>query len=69
MRQAAKFSTPKRGILLRLPALRKDREHLEFVDPLPDDLSKPLASIEDRSMSRTEAGDEVFAVLAQGRKP
>jgi 23S rRNA pseudouridine1911/1915/1917 synthase len=44
-------------------------EHLVFVDPLPDDLAAPLASIEDRSMSRTEAGDEVFTVLLEGRRP
>jgi 23S rRNA pseudouridine1911/1915/1917 synthase len=44
-------------------------EHLEFLDPLPADLAKPLESIVDRSMSRTDAGDEVFAALAQGRRP
>jgi 23S rRNA pseudouridine1911/1915/1917 synthase len=44
-------------------------EHLEFVDPPPEDLAVALKSVEDRSMSRTEAGDEVFALLAEGRRP
>ncbi len=42
---------------------------LEFVDPLPDDLAERLASIEDLSMGRTKAGDEVVALLAAGREP
>jgi len=38
-------------------------EHLAFVDPLPDDLARVLREIEPDSMGRTEAGDEVFALL------
>jgi 23S rRNA pseudouridine1911/1915/1917 synthase len=44
-------------------------EVLEFVDPLSDDLACILAGIEDLSMSRTTAGDEVAALLAGGRRP
>jgi 23S rRNA pseudouridine1911/1915/1917 synthase len=44
-------------------------EALEFVDPLSDDLACILAGIEDLSMSRTTAGDEVAALLAGGRRP
>ena len=42
---------------------------LEFVDPLPDDLAEPLAAIADLSMGRTKAGEEIAALLADGRKP
>jgi 23S rRNA pseudouridine1911/1915/1917 synthase len=38
-------------------------EHLSFVDPLPADLVSVLREIEPDSMGRTEAGDEVFAML------
>lgn len=34
-------------------------EQLEFVDPLPEDVQRVLASIDDLSLGRTEAGDEV----------
>lgn len=40
-------------------------EELSFVDPLPTDLAKALASIESYSASRTEAGDEVASLLAE----
>ena len=42
---------------------------MEFVDPLPDELRERLAVIEDLSLGRTEAGDEVAARLASGRRP
>lgn len=38
-------------------------ERLAFFDPLPADLAKVLREIEPDSMGRTEAGDEVFALL------
>lgn len=44
-------------------------ESLEFTDPLPDDLARVLAGIEEYSMNRTSAGDEVFGLLADGRRP
>jgi 23S rRNA pseudouridine1911/1915/1917 synthase len=44
-------------------------EALEFVDPLPEDLARILAGIDDLSMSRTAAGDEVAALLAGGNRP
>lgn len=40
-------------------------QHLVFVDPLPEDLASLLREIEPDSMNRTEAGDEVFEVLAR----
>lgn len=39
-------------------------EELSFCDGLPADLSAALESIASRSEGRTEAGDEVFALLA-----
>ncbi len=39
-------------------------ETLTFVDPLPDDLAAIVAQIEPDSMSRTQAGEEVFELLA-----
>ena len=44
-------------------------ETLSFVDPLPEDLAVRLASIADLSVGRTEAGDEVAALLAAGPRP
>ena len=44
-------------------------ESLEFVDPLPADLDSVLRGIEDLSMNRTKAGDEVAALLASGGRP
>ena len=38
-------------------------DQLQFVDPLPDDLAKLLASIESYSTGRTPAGDEVLPLL------
>jgi len=38
-------------------------EELEFVDPLPEDLAVRLASLDDLSLGRTEAGTEVFERL------
>lgn len=58
-----------------LHAYRLTLEHpitgaeLKFLDPLPEDLARPLAGLESYSMGRTEAGDEVFALLAAGRTP
>jgi 23S rRNA pseudouridine1911/1915/1917 synthase len=40
-------------------------EELRFIDPLPEDLAKALAGIESYSASRTEAGEEVAALLAE----
>jgi 23S rRNA pseudouridine1911/1915/1917 synthase len=54
-----------------LHAYRLELEHpstgetLALVDPLPSDLSRVLDEIEPDSMGRTEAGDEVFTVLAE----
>ena len=42
-------------------------EHLSFVDGLPADLARVLAEIQPDSMSRTEAGDEVFGMIAAAR--
>lgn len=42
---------------------------LRFVDPLPPELSAPLARIQSYSAGRTEAGNEVIATLAKGRQP
>ena len=44
-------------------------EELRFLDPLPTDLATKLAGIESYSAGRTEAGDEVLGMLAQGRRP
>jgi len=38
-------------------------EELEFVDPLPEDVAVRLASLDDLSLGRTEAGTEVFERL------
>ncbi len=43
-------------------------EELAFVDPPPEDLSAILDSIEPDSMGRTEAGDEVFELLASAKR-
>jgi 23S rRNA pseudouridine1911/1915/1917 synthase len=40
-------------------------ERLSFTDALPDDLARVLREIEPDSMNRTEAGEEVMAVLAR----
>jgi len=40
-------------------------ERLSFTDSLPDDLARVLREIEPDSMNRTEAGEEVMAVLAR----
>jgi 23S rRNA pseudouridine1911/1915/1917 synthase len=42
---------------------------LSFIDPLPEDLASRLAQIADLSVGRTQAGDEVAALLAQGPRP
>jgi 23S rRNA pseudouridine1911/1915/1917 synthase len=44
-------------------------EPLRFLDPPPEDLATRLAAIEDLSTGRTSAGDEVMALLANGRQP
>ena len=41
------------------------KEVLSFVDPLPADLGSRLLELDDRSMGRTHAGDEVFERLAE----
>ncbi len=38
-------------------------EHLSFVDALPPDLASALASIEERSMGRTEEGERIMRSL------
>jgi 23S rRNA pseudouridine1911/1915/1917 synthase len=43
-------------------------EELRFLDPLPEDLATKLAGIESYSAGRTEAGDEVLGMLAEGRQ-
>lgn len=40
-------------------------EPLSFVDPVPEDLASVLATIETYSAGRTEAGDEVYRLLAE----
>lgn len=45
------------------------KQPIELVDPLPDDLAKRLREIDDRSMGRTDAGDEVFARLDSAERP
>lgn len=42
-------------------------EELEFVDPLPDDLSAVLYKLEPRSEGRTMAGKEVYDLLTHTR--
>ena len=44
-------------------------EQLEFADNLPTDLREVLNKISDRSMGRTDAGDEVAAMLSQAPFP
>jgi 23S rRNA pseudouridine1911/1915/1917 synthase len=44
-------------------------EELRFLDPLPEDLASRLIRIDSYSAGRTEAGDEVLGMLAQGRRP
>lgn len=44
-------------------------DELFFLDPLPEDLASRLGGIADLSTGRTASGDEVFALLAGGRKP
>jgi 23S rRNA pseudouridine1911/1915/1917 synthase len=39
-------------------------EEIAILDPLPEDLATRLESLEEFSMGRTSAGDEVFAELA-----
>ncbi len=41
-------------------------KHLSFIDPLPEDLASRLAGIDDLSVGRTPAGDEVAALVARG---
>jgi 23S rRNA pseudouridine1911/1915/1917 synthase len=58
-----------------LHAYRLELEHpvtgepMRFIDPLPEDLASRLARIESYSAGRTEAGNEVMEILAQGRQP
>ena len=42
-------------------------EELEFIDPLPDDLSAALYRLTPRSEGRTAAGDELFELLSRAR--
>lgn len=42
-------------------------QHLDFADPLPDDLAEALASIASYSAGRTPFGEEVFARLEAER--
>ena len=44
-------------------------EPLAFADNLPRDLRAALESLADRSRGRTEAGDEVAALLADAPVP
>lgn len=44
-------------------------EELSFADGLPADLQAALDGLADRSMGRTEAGEEVFALLADAPHP
>ncbi len=39
-------------------------EHLAFIDPLPDDLARPLAALAPSSMGRTVAGVRILEELA-----
>lgn len=43
-------------------------DQLEFVDPLPDDVRHKLSSIDDLSLGRTEAGDEVALRLSTAER-
>lgn len=45
------------------------QEHLEFADNLPADLQEALDSLAGRSRGRTEAGEQVFALLAESPVP
>ncbi|MDI6900279.1 MAG: RluA family pseudouridine synthase [Anaerosomatales bacterium] len=38
-------------------------EHIELLDPLPDELAGPLRDLEESSMGRTGAGDEVVPIV------
>ncbi|GAB4283492.1 MAG: RluA family pseudouridine synthase [Coriobacteriia bacterium] len=38
-------------------------ERIELLDPLPDELARPLRDLEESSMGRTEAGDEVVPIV------
>jgi 23S rRNA pseudouridine1911/1915/1917 synthase len=44
-------------------------EPMAFVDAPPDDLASRLKQLESYSEGRTEAGDEVLGMLAEGRTP
>jgi 23S rRNA pseudouridine1911/1915/1917 synthase len=44
-------------------------EVLRFLDPPPEDLASRLTQIESYSAGRTQAGNEVLDMLAQGRRP
>ena len=44
-------------------------EQLVFLDPPPEDLASRLKQIEEYSSGRTDAGEEVLGMLAEGRKP
>ncbi|MEA5019669.1 MAG: RluA family pseudouridine synthase [Gordonibacter sp.] len=44
-------------------------EELSFADNLPADLRRALDGLADRSLGRTEAGNEVFALLEQAPVP
>ncbi|HET6351879.1 MAG TPA: RluA family pseudouridine synthase [Coriobacteriia bacterium] len=58
-----------------LHAYRLELEHpitgkeLRFLDPPPEDLASRLEQISSLSMGRTAAGEEVFGLLAQGKRP
>lgn len=41
-------------------------EHLVFIDPLPDDLAGVLATLHERSFSRTQRGEELASILSGG---
>ncbi len=44
------------------------REHLEFNDPLPEDLNQALTSIQDNSMGRTAAGGVLSDLLLSANR-
>jgi 23S rRNA pseudouridine1911/1915/1917 synthase len=58
-----------------LHAYRLELEHpvigkqMVFLDPPPEDLASRLKQIEEYSSGRTEAGEEVLGMLADGRQP
>ena len=67
--QAQGRPRPRAAVPSRVPAQLEHPvtgEQLEFLDPLPEDLASRLRQIEERSMARTEAGDEVFAAARSG---